>query len=458
MFSDPSAPSSVLAVVSAVHLGLVALRNHRSAGTGFVSSVAAVSMSFVAAPWVFPSPTGLMAGVVAHAAWFALCERLATPPVAVPAVRATPPAARPAVGPATASPARAGAKKPKGFQPAPILAIFDETSEIRTFRLARPEGFEFVPGQFLAVRCRADGQEHVRCYSISSSPEARGYLEISVKRQGIVSNALHAAMRPGAFLPVMAPAGAFTYPGGDDRPIVLLAGGVGITPLMSMLRHAVSAEPTRPVTLLYSARAEADLAFRDELAALTRRHPQLRVFYAISRDQQQPTHYPGRIDETLLRTAVPDIKHSITLICGPQPMIDGLKVLLTKLGVPSGQVRSEYFEAAVAVSSRTRAKHEARGAREGPEEPEEPEGHEVEFVRSKVRIRNAKGQTLLEAAEQNGVDIPSLCKAGVCGTCRTRVVDGDVDCESDLLDADDRQQGVVLACVSSVRGPCRIEA
>ena len=104
-----------------------------------------------------------------------------------------------------------------------------------------------------------------------------------------------------AQLSVKGPVGAFRYPAGDDRPLVLLAGGIGITPLISMLRHAVSTDPMRPVTLLYGAHTDQDFAFRDELVRLARRHPQLHVHLAVAGRFTAPRVYPGRIDESLLR-------------------------------------------------------------------------------------------------------------------------------------------------------------
>jgi ferredoxin-NADP reductase len=327
--------------------------------------------------------------------------------------------------------------------------VLDETPDIRTFRLARPQGFDFAAGQFLAVRLRTEGREHVRCYSISSPPEASGYLEISVKRQGLVSGALHATVRPGSLLTVRPPAGAFRYPDDDDRPLLLVAGGVGITPLLSMLRHAAYTEPSRPATLLYSVRHECDLAFRDELQLLARRSPRIRVICAVSRGSDAPDLYPGRIDESLLRT-VPDLEQSVALICGPEGLIDAVCERLAVIGVPPAQIRFERFDPAVAASSRARA----NGT------PSRDEGSGPFCIRTASggrRITIESGETLLEAAEREGLDIPSICRAGVCGTCRTRVLEGDVECTSDLLDADERGEGYVLACVSSVRSDCVIE-
>jgi ferredoxin-NADP reductase len=332
-----------------------------------------------------------------------------------------------------------------------VLAAFDETPDIKTIRLTRPDGFEFSAGQFIAVRVRVDGKDCSRCYSVSSAPHVHGYLEISVKRHGLVSNALHVMARPGALLSVRSPNGAFTYPSGDDRPIVLVAGGVGITPLISMLRHAVHAEPARAVTLLYSARTEADFAFKDEIAALVRRHPQARAYLASSR-ASSPDIYPGRIDATLIRATVPDIAHSICLVCGPLQMIDLMKGLLPTLGVPAAQIRHEVFEAAVAASA----------ARDKPEAGSVPArqargSFDVTCARSGKTMPIAPGQTLLEAADAAGIALESLCRAGICGTCRTRVTTGEVACASDALSAEERAGGLVLACVATAHSNCTID-
>lgn len=438
--------ASWLSAATTFHLALAALCSHRQPARRWTSPLALVSVLLAGAPWAFPTLVGVLAGLAVHAVWFAICVRLtpaATPQVAAPAPptpRATPPLAR-----------RAADTKPKGFVQTPILAVLQESADIRTFRLARPEGFDFTPGQFLTLRVRADGKDVVRCYSISSPPAACGYLEISVRRQGLVSNALHAMARPGSMLSVRAPAGAFVYPGGDDRPIVLLAGGIGITPLMSMLRHALMTEPTRPVTLLYSARDLGEFAFRDELLTLTRRHEDLRLVFAVTRGEAPPDVRRGRIDATLLAATVPDLQHAISMICGPQAMIDDLTATLHQLGVPPDQVRSERFEAAVAASAgRPSTAAEPAAAASGG-------AFQMQERRSARTVPVTRGQTLLDAADAHGLEIPSLCRAGVCGTCRTKVLEGDVRCDGGVLDDADRASGYVLACVASPRSHCVIE-
>ena len=449
--------SSVLAFLTTIHLALVVLRVHRSHMSGPFSLVGVVSLLFSASPFLLPTVIGIATGFGAHLVWFLACEVLVPKSSSAPARAVPPPSARPMVA-VTRPVATAPAPKTRSrdFVLCPVLHVIQETPDIRTFRMGRPEGFDFSAGQFIAVRVRAEGKEHVRCYSVSSAPASRGFLEISVKRVGLVSGTLHATLRPGSMLAVMAPAGAFFYPGGEDRPLVLIAGGVGITPLMSMLRHAVETEPTRPVSLFYSVKTAADVAFREELKFLGHRHPQLRVIQVITGSAPPPEQPPGRINESLIAQTIPDLAHASCFLCGPPPMIDAMTSLLAALGVPPTQIHFEVFNPSVAAAA---GLSPAGASAAAPAPAPAPAGaHEATFERSGVMARISGGQTLLDAAESCHASIPSLCRAGVCGTCRTRVVSGDVDCQSSMLDDQDRADGYVLACVSRLRSDCTVDA
>jgi len=349
------APSSVLAFVSTIHAALVVLRLHRGRLPG-VLLLAVPSLAFAAMPWVLATTGGLAIGLAAHLAWFVACEKLA--PTQDRASR------KPLSGqrPSSAGPLASG-RVADGFVQVPVLAVHDETSSIKTFRLARPAGFDFQAGQFLTVRVHADGRPLTRCYSVSSPPEASGYLEISVKRQGAVSSLLHSTLRPGSLFEIRRPAGPFVYPAADDRPLVLVAGGIGITPLLSMLRHAVCVQPTRRVTLLYSVRSHGELAFADELSLLPRRHPQARVVVTVSGDAAVDLYRHGRIDGALVRETVPDPAGSLFFVCGPLAMIDAVRALLEQEGVPPAQVHAEAFAAAVAGAAAPEATPAGAGAR-----------------------------------------------------------------------------------------------
>jgi ferredoxin-NADP reductase len=430
-----------------VHVALLVLRKHRIAAGVFPWALIP-SLALSAAPWVFPTSMQVAAGIFVHVAWFGLCEWL-IPRASVAAAPALSQPVRPtAVPPPGAAvpgePANTSGRS-RDFIPVSVLAVIDESPSIRTFRLERPSSFAFEAGQFLTLRVQVDGAPHVRCYSISSAPETTGYLEISVKRQGLVSGTLHATLRQGSRVWVKPPAGRFLYPASDDRPLVLVAGGVGITPLLCMARHAVAADPGRPVSLIYSARREEELAFREELAWMASRHPQFRLVTTVTDGEPTWAGHRGRISPALLAHHVPDAAHSIALLCGPGDMVADVRAMLREAGVADPQVRFEIFQATTAI-----------GAAAAVTEP--ASAPTLELSRSRRTVRVASGQTLLDAAEGAGATIPSLCRTGVCGTCRTRLVAGDAQCSSDALDAGDREAGYVLPCVTWARGDCTLEA
>lgn len=451
----PPAPTSALAFATTVHLGLVVLRKHRLPAGAF-PWVLLPSLFFCVTPWLFPSIPELGAGLALHVAWFLACERL------IP--RATAP------GPVGDGSGRRGGPGPprrlnaapeagqgaRNFVPLPVLAVLDESPTVRTFRLARPAPFAFQAGQFLTVQVQTDRQPQVRCYSISSAPEASGYLEISVKRQGVVSGMLHATLRPGSTLLAKPPAGRFTYPAGDDRPIALIAGGIGITPLVSMLRHGVVAEPGRPITLLYSARGRRELVFWDELSALARRHPHVRLVGTVTERDEGWQDRVGRIDGALVANYVPNAAHSVFLMCGPTEMVESTRKALLALGVPEAQIRFEVFKASAAIGAAGPSEADRTGdvAASGALAT----STRLDLVRTGRSVEVASSQTLLDAAERGGAGIPTLCRAGVCGTCRTRLLSGTARCTSDALDDRDRGSGFVLPCVTWAESDCALEA
>lgn len=452
--------SALSASLTAVHLALAAYRHHRARGS-WLSPFVLPSFLFAATPWIWPSALALAVSLCAHAVWVVLCEVLAPPPATTrpPAARATAASPR-AAAPSTPRPQRAPtpAGDAGGFFATSVLAVLDEATDIKTFRLARPPGYDFKPGQFVPVRVSIDGKPHVRCYSISSSPDSRGYFEISVRRQGLVSTTLHATLRTGSQLTIGPSAGQFVYPSGDDRPLALIAGGIGITPLLSMLRHAVSSDPTRPVTLLYCARDRQAMAFLAELRVLAQRHPQIRIGITVSEPAAPAPWRTGHIDVSMVRQYVAHPGHTIFCVCGPQPMMAAMERLLTGEGVPPDQIRSEQFNTAVAATLLNAPAAADRAVESASLKPARDDHYEITFAASGRTTRAPGSQTLLEAAEADGVAITSSCRAGVCQACRTRLRGGEADCRSSVLDPEDRAAGFVLPCVTWAQSDCVLEA
>lgn len=455
MLSD----TGLVAVVSALHLAGAMVRRHRASGTSLFSPFVVPSFAFVGVPWIAASPIGLVIGVIAHAIWFACCEQLApraTPrPARVPSDARRPAAAAPR--PKPSAPPKSAAPKP-GFVSLPVLAVLDEAKDIKTFRVARPADFSFAPGQFVPVRVQVDGKPQVRCYSISSSPGTLGYFEISVRRQGLVSTLLHASIRTGSHLSVNRPAGQFVYPDADDRPLALLAGGIGITPLLAMLRHAIAADPGRPISLLYSARDRDSLAFLNELRVIAERHPLVRIGITLSNDTAAQSRWrQGRIDLAMIRQFVPHPQHSVFCVCGPDAMMTSAQSLLEAEGVPRDQIRSEHFATALAAASLNPSAADKAPAQVGASN-RAADGFRLRFASSDRDALVCRTQTLLDAADTEGIAITSSCRSGVCQSCRTRLIEGDADCQSSVLDADDRAAGYVLPCVTYALGDCVLEA
>ena len=451
--SDTGLPASL----TAVHLAFAALRHHR-ARSSVVHPFVFPSFLFAVTPWLWPSPLGLALALAAHVLWVIACEVLAPASPNAP-TRSLAPEVKPATPRAqTKPPVRtASTGAPGGFVETSVLAVLDEATDIRTFRLSRPQGFDFTAGQFVPVRVSIDGKPHVRCYSISSSPDACGYVEISVRRQGLVSTTLHATLRTGSRLMIGRPAGQFVYPGGDDRPLALLAGGIGITPLLSMLRHAISSDPVRPIVLLYSARNPQAAAFYAELQVIAQRHPQVRIAITMSEPSTPAPWRRGHIDAQMVRQYVAHPSHTVFCICGPVAMMTAMQQLLTTEGVPANQIRTENFDTAVAAAQiHAPAAAAPRPAGSRPETG--PQQYEITFAATGRSIAANGSHTLLETAEAEGIAIPTSCRSGVCQACRTRVVDGDVDCQSSVLDPEDRADGFVLPCVSWAQSDVVLEA
>lgn len=452
--ADTALPASL----TAVHLTIAALRHHR-ARSSVVHPFVLPSFIIAVTPWIWPSPLALGLALAGHIAWVIVCEILA-PAAATPqaptrtatASAARPPASRPHKTAQTPAPSAAA---PAGFTETSVFAVLEEATDIRTFRLSRPQGFDFTAGQFVPVRVSIDGKPHVRCYSISSSPDSRGYLEISVRRQGLVSTTLHATLRTGSRLLIGRPAGQFVYPGGDDRPLALLAGGIGITPLLSMLRHAVSSDPARPIVLLYSARNPQAAAFYSELQVMAQRHPQVRIAVTMSEPSTPEPWRRGHIDAQMVRQHVAHPSHTIFCICGPVAMMTAMEQLLRAQGVPANQIRTENFDTATAaaqINTRAAAVGSAAPLQKGSAD------YEITFAATGRSVTSTGDHTLLEMAEAEGVAIPSSCRSGVCQACRTRVADGEVDCQSSVLDPDDRAEGFILPCVSWPHSDVVLEA
>lgn len=349
-----------------------------------------------------------------------------------------------------------------------VARITEETHDVRTFRLVPTGGgalpFKHRPGQYLNLALELDGQRVNRSYTIASAPTQQEYAEITVKKasDGWASRHLHEGLREGGSLKVSAPAGRFVFDGeGSDRAL-LLAGGVGITPLMAMVRTLADRSWRGRIDLLFSVKTQADIVFASELEDLTRRWPDLHLYVTLTREPDTSAWTGGRgpITRELLQRVVPDLHRIPIYLCGPEAMMAAMKTLLEDLGAPAGNIHVEAF-VSPPLATRLADGALAPDAAEAGGPPARAYGavKTLQFASSSQITEVADGQTLLEAAEELGVSIPFDCRAGICGQCKTKLLRGRVVMDAeDALTEDDRRKRLVLACQARPVGDVVIDA
>ena len=337
-------------------------------------------------------------------------------------------------------------------------SIVKETPSVKTFRLLPSPNdrflpFTFVPGQFLNVAFWIGGARMNRSYSISSSPTQREYVELTVRREprGAVSRHIDDLLKVGDPIEAGGPVGKFTFSGTEADSIVLISGGVGITPMVSITRYLTERSWPGEIFFIYACRTPADFIFADEIAALQRRNPKLRVAVAMSRPEGTDWKGPrGHLTKELLTQTVPNLASRRIHLCGPPSMMDSTKAILTELGVPPDQVKTEAFGTPKPSPGR-------RGTTAKPTAP--ATGPLVTFSKNNKSSKIHVDQTILELSEELGIGIEFSCRVGTCGVCKVKMTSGEVDMAvQDALDDDDKTNGIILACQAKPKGEVAVEA
>lgn len=320
------------------------------------------------------------------------------------------------------------------WRPLKVTKIVDESSTIRSFHLQPDDGTGLRPhqaGQHLPIRVTLPGTDKpvIRTYTISAAPSDDGY-RISVKRDGSVSRHLHDRIGVGDIIEARAPAGSFTIDAHERRPAVLLAGGVGITPLLAMLRHivyeGVRRQRIRPTFLLHAARTSAERPFADELAALVEASfSAVKLVRVLSdtQDAQEGIDYDvaGRIDMALLTRLLPFNDYDFYL-CGPPAFTRALYDGLRGLNIADGRIHAETFGPSSLIRSQDATIPAPAAAR-----PVSTRPVPVAFTDSLKEARWTPGSgTLLELAEARGLAPAFSCREGTCGTCKVKLLRGAV--------------------------------
>jgi ferredoxin-NADP reductase/DMSO/TMAO reductase YedYZ heme-binding membrane subunit len=321
-----------------------------------------------------------------------------------------------------------------------VQKIVQETPEVRTFRLVSAHDsqlpFMHLPGQYLTFSPPVDGKTVKRTYTIASSPARRDYCEVTIKREenGLFSRHMHDSVKEGDIIPVAAAAGRFTFTGSEAESIALLAGGVGITPLMSILRYLTDQNWAGQIYLIFCCKTEKDIIFREEIQSLQRRFPNFHPTITLTRADGANWSGPvGRLSADLLARQIPNLTDIPFYLCGPAEMLMSTRELLRQLAVPESHIHTESFGAR---RSDTHSAASANGAT-----------FAVTFSRSNKTARIDPARPILELADELEVGVESECRSGICGTCKCQLLSGSVQMETqEALDNSDRRNNIILLC------------
>src|SRR6266496_237616 len=385
-----------------------------------------------------------------------------TPPLAAPpgaaslAGEAPPPAPgkKPPPGLSGASPSAPVTRKWVGHLR--IESVVSETPLVKTFRLCSPRDgplpFTFAPGQFLNVAFWIGGARMNRSYSISSSPNERDYVEVTVKREerGAVSRHINDLIQVGDTIESGGPVGTFTFSGTEADSIVLISAGVGITPMMSIARYLSERSWPGDIFFIYSCRTPADFIFGKAIAELERRNPKLHILVTMSKPGPEWKGPRGRITKELLTWTVPDLASQRVHLCGPPAMMDATKALLMELGVSPDNVKTELFGAVKPPLGAPGTSAKSTVPARGPL---------VTFSMNNKTARIHVDQTILELSEELAIGIQNSCRVGTCGICKVKMSSGEVEMAvQDALEVDDKANGIILACQAKPTTDVMVEA
>ncbi|MEN9904675.1 MAG: hypothetical protein RLZZ555_1240 [Pseudomonadota bacterium] len=328
-----------------------------------------------------------------------------------------------------------------------VAITFDIPAQMR-------EEFHFEPGQFLTLRAQINGQDVRRNYSISSPRSRlaqRGELEVGIRpvEGGVFSNWAATVVKAGDSLSVMPPEGRFTVKKARAIHRVGFASGSGITPILSIAATTLEEQPESKFTLVYGNRRMSSVMFNEALQDLKDRFAgRFTMIHVLSRQAQEVDLLQGRIDGPKVRAIIdallPVKSMDEVFICGPEAMIEATEKALIEAGVPENRVHSERFATSTAQAAKVQADTDASVAKAAASK----EVQMTVVVDGKpYDIPVSRDEHVLDAALNAGLDLPFSCKAGVCCTCRCKVVEGSAIMDKNFtLEADEVAQGYVLSC------------
>ncbi|MFA9215641.1 MAG: 1,2-phenylacetyl-CoA epoxidase subunit PaaE [Sphingomonadaceae bacterium] len=341
------------------------------------------------------------------------------------------------------------------FYPLSVAQVRNETRDTIAVTFAVPpelqDSFRFQQGQHLTLRARINDEDVRRSYSICSAVQD-GALRVAIKRTpgGLFSSWANETIQPGTLIDVMPPMGHFNVPldAANRKHYLAFAAGSGITPILSIIKTTLLAEPHSSFSLFYGNRASSSVIFKEELTDLKDEFMQrLNLAYVMSREQQDIDLFNGRITKDkcaqFLQHWINIDDVDVAFICGPEDMMHGVSAALQEAGLPKAQIKVELFAASIPKHQHQPRAVDPAAARHATEVTVIMDGNHTSFTMEQDQ------ESLLDAGLRAGIDMRYSCKGGVCSTCRCKVIDGKVDMDVNYaLEDYEIARGFILSCQS----------
>ncbi|MFL5239344.1 MAG: 1,2-phenylacetyl-CoA epoxidase subunit PaaE [Rhizomicrobium sp.] len=342
-----------------------------------------------------------------------------------------------------------------GFHRLKIAEVRRETPDAVSICFEIPEhlkeAFAFKAGQHLTLRAELDGEDIRRNYSVCVAP-SENQIRIAIKQMmpGRFSAWANANLRQGQVIEVLPPMGRFVVPenSGENPYYIALAGGSGITPVISILKTVLETQATARFVLLYGNRSTASVMFLEELAGLKNRYmDRLELYHFLEDEAEEIDLFNGRLDrdkcETVFDTLIDVTSADAFFICGPGPMMDAAEATLLARGVPPERILIERFTSSALSAEQLAAREALQQKAAGTELIVTLDGR-----RSRIAFDPTKG-SILDCVQAAGLPAPYACKGGVCTTCRAKILEGQVTMTKNYgLTEQEVADGYVLTCQS----------
>ncbi|MTI43015.1 ferredoxin-NADP reductase [Roseibium hamelinense] len=353
----------------------------------------------------------------------------------------------------------AGAAGPAIWDDSELLecvAIVPEVPNVATFCFQAPSGalFDYLPGQFLTLELPVNGGPLYRTYTISSSPSRPMSITVTVKAQddSIGTRWMLDHLKPGMRIKAIGPAGVFSHKLHPADKYLFISAGSGITPMMSMASYMFDHGSEPDIVMINCAKRPSEIIFRERLEHMASRVPGIDLKFVVGTNDRYKvwTGYQGHLNQLMLGLMAPDYLEREVFCCGPEEFMQAVRDALSALGYDMDRYHQESFHAPAATEA------------EVPElddvVPDEAETAEIYFLQSDVRTKCTETDTVLNAARSAGLNIPSGCTFGVCGTCKIKKTSGDVHMvHSGGISEEDIEDGFILACCSHPIGKVEVE-